>query len=195
MAGPSKNAPRNSSLAQLRIIGGRWRGRKLSFLEVDGLRPTGDRIRETLFNWLMADLVQARVLDLFSGAGSLGFESASRSAAEVVMIERHPKAAEQLCENAKLLQADSVKIVNCDALQWLRSEAEQPFDVVFVDPPFSLDLWSESFELLEAGNYLQPGTAIYVECDRGKALAVPANWRLHREKNAGKVSFRLYYRQ
>lgn len=178
----------------LRIIGGRWRGRKLNFPEVDGLRPTGDRIRETLFNWLMADVPGARVLDLFSGAGSLGLESLSRGACELTMIERHPQAAQQLRDNLKLLQADGAKVVAADAISWLQQNCQQPYDIVFIDPPFSLDLWQTSFELLEAGGYLKSGTAIYVECGRDQSPQVPASWNLQRDKDAGQVSYRLYYK-
>lgn len=190
----AKSNTQAAAKTHVRIIAGRWRGRKLPVAEIDGLRPTGDRIRETLFNWLMSDTPGARVLDLFSGAGSLGLESLSRGASELLMIERHPKAAKQLRDNLKSLDAQGASVIECDAISWLEQSAAQPFDLVFIDPPFSQDLWQASFDKLEAGGYLHSGSAIYVECERNHPLSTPPNWHLHRDKNAGNVSFRLYYR-
>lgn len=193
MARAKPNAPATAQ-THVRIIAGRWRGRKLPVANVEGLRPTGDRIRETLFNWLMGDIAGARVLDLFSGAGSLGLESLSRGASELSMVERHPHAAKQLRENLKTLGAESARVIESDAINWLEQNAAQPYDLVFIDPPFSQDLWQASFDKLEAGGYLHSGSAIYVECERNHPLSTPPNWHLHRDKNAGNVSFRLYYR-
>lgn len=193
MARAKSNAP-TAPQTQIRIIAGRWRGRKLPVANIDGLRPTGDRIRETLFNWLMSDTAGARVLDLFSGAGSLGLESLSRGASELLMIERHPRAAQQLRENLKTLGAEGAKVIESDAISWLGGNPDKPFDIIFIDPPFSQDLWQASFDKLEAGGYLHSGSAIYVECERNHPLSTPPNWHLHRDKNAGNVSFRLYYR-
>lgn len=193
MARAKPNAPATAQ-THVRIIAGRWRGRKLPVANVEGLRPTGDRIRETLFNWLMGDIAGARVLDLFSGAGSLGLESLSRGASELSMVERHPRAAKQLRENLKTLGAENARVIESDAIDWLEQNAAQPYDLVFIDPPFSQDLWQASFDKLEAGEYLHSGSAIYVECERNHPLSTPPNWHLHRDKNAGNVSFRLYYR-
>ena len=184
---------KSSMQSQVSIIAGRWRGRKLPVANIDGLRPTGGRIRETLFNWLMNDIAGARVLDLFSGAGGLGLESLSRGASELTMIERHPLAAQQLRDNLKQLEANGANVITSDAINWLSQPASAPFDIVFIDPPFSQDLWQTSFDKLAAGGYLEPGSAVYVECERSRTLAVPSNWRLHRDKSAGKVSFKLYY--
>jgi len=184
-----------ASPAQLRIIAGRWRGRKLPIADVPGLRPTGDRIRETLFNWLVGDLVGARVLDLFSGAGSLGLESLSRGAAALTLIEQHPTAAKQLHHNLDLLDANSdAVLIQRDAIRWLEQGTDTPFDLVFIDPPFSQNLWQASFEKLEAGGYLASGSAIYIECERERILQIPQNWQLHRQKQAGQVCFSLYHR-
>ncbi len=190
----AKSNTQATGKTHVRIIGGRWRGRKLPVAEIDGLRPTGDRIRETLFNWLMTDTPGARALDLFSGAGSLGLESLSRGAIELLMIERHPKAARQLRDNLKSLNAQGASVIEGDAISWLKQSAPQPFDLVFIDPPFSQNLWQASFDKLEAGGYLHSGSAIYVECERNNSLCTPPNWHLHRDKTAGNVSFRLYYR-
>jgi len=184
-----------ASSAQLRIIAGRWRGRKLPVANLPSLRPTGDRIRETLFNWLMGDIVGARVLDLFSGAGSLGLESLSRGAAALTLIEQHPTAVKQLQQNLELLDASSSAVlIQSDAVRWLQQGAEQPFDLVFIDPPFSENLWQASFEGLETGGYLTAGSAIYIECERERTLQIPDNWQLFRQKRAGQVCFSLYYR-
>ena len=177
----------------LRIIGGQWRGRKLEFASADGLRPTGDRIRETLFNWLMADLPGARCLDAFSGSGALGLEALSRGAGFTQFIESHPQAAQMIADNLKLLGSDKASVERGDCLDWLRQQPPEPFDVVFLDPPFQQDLWPQAIELLQRG-WLTAAAAIYIETPRDHALPIPADWHLHREKHAGDVSYRLYYR-
>ncbi len=140
---------------QLRIIGGLWRGRKLSFPDVDGLRPTGDRIRETLFNWLAPDMQGAHCLDLFSGSGALGLEALSRGADSSLLLEKHPTAARQLKDNLQLLKADNGRVEQVDSLQWLNSaQVSHRFDIVFIDPPFALDLWDEVVAVLESRNWL-----------------------------------------
>ena len=180
---------------QLRIIGGLWRGRKLSFPDVDGLRPTGDRIRETLFNWLAPDIQGAHCLDLFAGSGALGLEALSRGAESSWLLEKHPLAAQQLNNNLQLLQANNGKVEQVDSLTWLnRQPPVQRFDIVFIDPPFALDLWDKIAATLEAGNWLSDAAIIYLEAPRAAHLQLPANWQLHRDKQAGQVSYRLYYR-
>lgn len=180
---------------QLRIIGGLWRGRKLAFPDVDGLRPTGDRIRETLFNWLAPDMVGARCLDLFAGSGALGLEALSRGAATSLLIERNTSAAIQLKANLSLLKAENGTVIQGDALNYLQSQTpEAGFDVVFIDPPFALNLWQVVIDLLESRAYLNAGAAIYIESGLNDSYQVPANWTLHRDKNAGSVHYRLFYR-
>lgn len=181
---------------QLRIIGGLWRGRKLSFPDVDGLRPTGDRIRETLFNWLAPDIQGAHCLDLFAGSGALGLEALSRGAQSSLMLEKHPAAAQQLKANLQLLQADNGRVEQMDSLHWLNSaQVSHRFDIVFIDPPFALDLWDAVVTALETRNWLADEAVIYLEAPRDAQLRLPANWQLHRDKQAGQVSYRLYYRQ
>ena len=188
----SKGSPTN----QLRIIAGMWRGRKLSFPDVEGLRPTGDRIRETLFNWLAPEIQGARCLDLFAGSGALGIEALSRGASESLMIERDPKAAAQLKLNLDLLKATQGRVVVDDALSRLKKgNQDEPYHIVFVDPPFQLDVWQAIVNALEEGHWLADDATIYIESGRDAHYYTPINWQLHRDKNAGAVSYRLFYRE
>jgi 16S rRNA (guanine966-N2)-methyltransferase len=182
------------STNQLRIIGGQWRGRKLLFPNVEGLRPTGDRIRETLFNWLAPDIQGARCLDLFAGSGALGLEALSRGASYSLLLERDYQAAQALKENLHTLKADSRQLLQVDSLKYLASgNPDAPFDVVFIDPPFGLDLWQQVIENLEQGNWLGADACIYLEAPRDYPIVTPTHWHLHRAKQAGQVSYRLYY--
>lgn len=187
-----KRAPDASG--QLRIIGGQWRGRKLQFPAREGLRPTGDRIRETLFNWLQGELPDARCLDLFAGAGALGLEALSRGAAHCTLIEKDAPAAQQLRANIALLQAQNGAVEQADALAWLTQYRGPAFDLVFIDPPFAADLWQATFALLEQRALLSSSSWIYVESPAQLAPPAPANWQSHREKIAGEVCYRLYRR-
>jgi len=180
---------------QLRIIGGQWRGRQLTFTSAEGLRPTGDRIRETLFNWLMPDLPGAHCLDAFSGSGALGLEALSRGAKSAVLIEMNKTAAHQIRENLSLLGCEQAKVERSSSLLWLARQPVEPFDVVFLDPPFQQDLWAEAIDLLERREWLNEGAAIYIETPKHLILEIPLSWNLHREKHAGDVSYRLYYHQ
>ncbi|HFD79196.1 MAG TPA: 16S rRNA (guanine(966)-N(2))-methyltransferase RsmD [Gammaproteobacteria bacterium] len=178
---------------QVRIIAGRWRGRRLAFPEVGGLRPTADRIRETLFNWLTPRLPGASCLDLFAGSGALGFEAASRGAEAVVLVERDRLALAALEANRRRLDAPEVSIVGQSAERYLAG-VPQPFDIVFLDPPFArpglLDACAAS---LAGGGWLKAGARIYVELPaKGAAFEVPDGWRLDRRKRAGQVEYRLY---
>ena len=196
MRKPSSSRPTAPATSQLRIIGGQWRGRKLSFPAVDGLRPTGDRIRETLFNWLAPELPGARCLDLFAGSGALGLEALSRGAGYSLLLERDPSAAQALRANLQLLKAEAGQLVQGDSLGWLRQgNREGKFDLVFIDPPFSLNLWAEVIALLEQGEWLADEATIYLEAPREQLIITPPHWQLHRDKQAGQVSYRLYYRQ
>lgn len=180
----------------LRIIGGQWRGRKLSFVGAEGLRPTGDRIRETLFNWLMPDLPSARCLDVFSGSGALGLEALSRGAATATLLELHPQAAAQIRQHLRLLGCTQGEVVQTNSITWLlQAPRAEGYDVVFIDPPFEQDLWQATVDALEQRNWLNEGAAIYIETPRQLPLLTPAHWHLHREKHAGDVTFRLYYRE
>ncbi|MFD2177148.1 16S rRNA (guanine(966)-N(2))-methyltransferase RsmD [Veronia pacifica] len=179
----------------VRIIGGRWRGRKLPVTNVEGLRPTTDRVKETVFNWLMSDIYQARCMDVFAGSGSLGLEALSRQAGFVTLVEKDPVAARQLTQNLQTLAAKDVNVVNQDALAVLKQQGE-PQDIVFVDPPFRKDLLQEVFSSLEQNGWLTVGSLIYVECEKELAeLPTPTSWSMFKEKTAGQVTFRLYVKE
>lgn len=188
-----------SPVGQVRIIGGRWRSRRLRFPAVDGLRPTGDRLRETLFNWLQPHLPGGHCLDLFAGSGALGFEAASRGAAAVVLVDAEPRVVQALRANCALLAAAAVTVVHGDALEWLArgpsAATPTPFDLVFLDPPFQAAVIASAAARLEAGGWLAPAAWVYIETAVEQAPAtLPANWRLHREQCAGRVNCRLYRR-
>lgn len=179
---------------QVRIIGGRWRSRKVEFIAVPGLRPTPDRVRETLFNWLRDDVVGARCLDLFAGSGALGLEAASRGADYVVLVESDRQACEGLIRNGKLLQAAAVEIVGASVDAFL-SGPSQVFDLVFLDPPFGRGLIAETCKALEAGRWLAPNAKIYVEAERQFGFgALPPDWLPLKDGAAGEVAYRLYQR-
>ena len=187
-----KSPSQATGTSSLRIIGGQWRGRRLSFTAVDGLRPTGDRIRETLFNWLTGELSGACCLDLFSGSGALALEALSRGAASATLLELDPRAARQLAANLDTLQVTNAELVQVDALQWLDRPALRRYQLVFVDPPFASALWEQCLLLLDRHGWLADGAWIYIEQPRNKMTAVPGHWRQRRQKYAGDVSFSLY---
>lgn len=177
---------------QFRIIGGHWRSRHLSFPPgVEGLRPTPDRIRETLFNWLQQKTPGASCLDLFAGSAALAFEACSRGAATVTAIDKHPQVTESISANARLLDCDSLTTITLDSLTWLRNMAgKYQFDIVFLDPPYSLKLLPQCLQLLETGDFLAPGAIIYLEADvRLELLPLASSWRLLKSKKAGHVFY------
>lgn len=178
---------------QLRIIGGEWKRRMLPFASIEGLRPTPDRVRETLFNWLMWDIQNAHVLDLCAGSGALGFEALSRGAANVVMIEPNPTQAKFLKDNIALLKANNCQLKIMTAQQAL-SSLNTTFDVVFLDPPYSLDLWEELAE--QANPLIKENAYIYVEADRDLSqLQLPTSWTLLKETKAGTVRAGLFQKK
>lgn len=191
-AKPVKKA--TAATGQIRLIGGQWRGRKLPVLNSEGLRPTTDRIKETLFNWLMFDIRQSHCLDLFAGSGSLGFEALSRGAAEVVLIEKDAGVAKQLVQNLASLPAAPGQVIHKDALVFLQTPA-RAFDVVFLDPPFHQQLLPQACQLLEANGWLSEDAQIYIEREQTSPLLLPLNWRLLKDKQAGQVSYQLYQRE
>ncbi len=176
----------------LRIIGGAHRGRRLSFPNVKGLRPTADRVRETLFNWLQKDIPDACVLDLFAGSGALGLEALSRGAREVIFIEKTKAAANQLRDNLRSISTgQSFRLYQMDALKWLRT-TEEAFDIVFIDPPFADDLLPEAIHQLEISGCLKPGSWIYCEQPASRTWpTVSPHWRWHRTGQAGQAKFAL----
>lgn len=160
----------------------------------DGLRPTGDRIRETLFNWLTPHLAGARVLDLFAGTGALGLEALSRGAQFVQFTESNPAILKQLHANLVELNAskDEYTLSCSDALQWLQRYEGPAFDLLFIDPPFAKGYWQQCCELLESSQALKPEALIYVESTLETKLMPPPNWQIFRELNAGAVAAKLY---
>ncbi|MDG4551201.1 MAG: 16S rRNA (guanine(966)-N(2))-methyltransferase RsmD [Candidatus Contendobacter sp.] len=182
---------RGGHVNRVRVIAGQWRGRRLEFPNLPGLRPTPDRVRETLFNWLAPVLPGARCLDLFAGSGALGIEALSRGAAEVVFVERQPWAVRALRDNLARLKAENARVEAVDALAWLRQPAT-PFEIVFLDPPFGQGLLEPVCAMLEQNGWLADPAWIYLEAPRDQsAPSLPAPWTIQREKAAGAVAYRL----
>jgi 16S rRNA (guanine966-N2)-methyltransferase len=178
----------------LRIIGGMWRGRKLRFPPSPEIRPTPDRVRETLFNWLGTRVSGARCLDLFAGSGALGLESLSRGAAHVTFVERDGAAARELRSRLSEWGANGAQVDHGDALRFLSGTGD-PFDIVFLDPPFDSDFLTGAAALLEKGGWLAPGALIYVECAARSGLPpLPPTWAATKAKQAGEVGYHLLAR-
>lgn len=180
---------------KLRIIGGEWRSRQLIFYDAPGLRPTPARVRETLFDWLQYDIIHSRCLDLYAGSGALGFEAASRGAKSVVQVENNSEACRALKENAVKLSATQVRIVQSDVFRYLGGDAE-PFDIVFLDPPFGKDLAAQTCHWLEDKGWLSQHAKIYVETERKKNFlgALPSKWQILKSKAASEVAYHLLER-
>lgn len=177
----------------VRIIGGQMRSRKVCFSDVAGLRPSPDRIRETLFNWLQPVLGGARCLDLFAGSGVLGIEALSRGAASVVLVERHAQILSCLREQVAVLELQQrCQVREADVVQWLRGTPEQLYDVIFLDPPYRQGLLAESCELLAGGGWVRAGTRIYLEAERELGVPqLPSGWSLLRSGQAGQTGYFL----
>ena len=185
---------RHSDLSQLRLIGGQWRGRKIAFHAAPGLRPTPDRVRETLFNWLMYDVPGGRCLDLFAGSGALGFEAASRGAKQVVMVDSNAATTRQLQQQVDALQAESIYVVAQTAEEYLQGKPEV-FDVVFLDPPFGQQLLEPAMVRLAQG-WLHAESVLYIETEKTLpemtiAASLPEGYSIVRSKTAGDVGYRL----
>lgn len=186
MAGP-RNSP-----GQLRIIGGVWRSRRIEFDAETGVRPTPDRVRETLFNWLREDIPGARCLDLYAGSGALGFEALSRGSGKVTLVDEDIRIVQQLQANLDRLECRNGEVVWSDAFSFLEAGAGGPFEVVFLDPPFRDHILGECAARLEQSRLLSPGALIYIESDRrDPPVQLPAHWRVTRQRIAGQVAFRL----
>lgn len=175
----------------LRIIGGEWRGRKIRFPPVPAIRPTPDRVRETLFNWLQGVTPGSRCLDLYAGSGALGFEALSRGAAEVVFVDVEPAVVRHLADTLRELGCDRGRVVRVDAAGFL-AQPSGPFDVIFLDPPFAEPVLPEVCRRIEAGGWLKAGGRVYLEC---RAVAgepeLPAGWTLLKSRRAGEVGYHL----
>lgn len=185
-------AARGGGPGRLRIVAGKWRRRLLPVTEVAGLRPTSERIRETLFNWLTPRIDGAHCLDLCAGTGALGFEALSRGAGAATLVESSKKAAHALQQTAALLDATDASIVCADARRWLESAEPRAFDIVFIDPPYAADLHADLCKLLEQRGWLAKDALIYLEHDRRHtAPAVPATWHALKDQTAGNVRYQL----
>jgi 16S rRNA (guanine966-N2)-methyltransferase len=188
----TRPAARNS----VRIIGGSWRGRRVRFPDSPGLRPTPDRVRETLFNWLQHSIAGTRCLDLFAGSGALGLEALSRGAREVVFVEQAFAPADTLAGELKRFEGGTLggprgRIVQMSAERFLAAPGE-PFDVIFLDPPFGLDALPEYVRLIDTGGWAASGGWIYLECARSAGPpAMPPHWNLLKSKSAGEVGYHL----
>ena len=186
----TKNTSPQRNRGRLRIIGGQWKRHTLYFKGGADLRPTPDAIREKLFNWLAPIIEGARCLDLFSGSGALGFEAASRGAAQVILVDNNRQCYEEIKKNRERLGAHQVKVYCEDALEWL-AKNNKTFDIVFIDPPYDSDLARRSIARLQSFQ-LAPGTKVYVETERRQKLTYPKYWEELRSGQAGQVSCRLF---
>ena len=178
--------------SQLRIIGGAWRGRRLPVLSQDGLRPTPDRVRETLFNWLQSLVAGSRCLDLFAGSGALGLEALSRGAAQTTLVDSNRSACKQILLNLQQLDTDNADVLCSDAMSWLDHYRGPGFDIIFLDPPFHGELAEPVMQRLQSRAAIRPGARVYVEQSIHEAtLTIPPDWQILRDKTAGQVRYRL----
>jgi 16S rRNA (guanine966-N2)-methyltransferase len=180
------------SKTKLRIIGGEWRSRQLPVPLLDGLRPTPDRVRETLFNWLAMTLPGAHCGDLFCGTGALGLEALSRGAASCVFVDSSPVVTKQIQQNIHTLACQSAQVVQQSAVQWLTTPPQRPLDIVFLDPPFRQG-WLDKLLPLLAKGWLSTRAWVYIEMEKETPLpTLPPSWQLHKEKTAGQLCYRLF---
>jgi 16S rRNA (guanine966-N2)-methyltransferase len=192
---PQETGIKPSNDGFIRLISGQWRGKKLPVKDKQGLRPTTDRTKETLFNWLMHDIRDAHCLDCFSGSGSLGFEALSRYSQSCTFLELDKQVSKQLQNNLNILKIDNAKVIQIDALHYLKQPADKQYDVVFVDPPFNLGLVQPCIEQLESQGYLNRDALIYVEAEISlTTLQIPNNWSLLKDKTSGQVRYQLFRR-
>lgn len=192
----SNTAKQTTKDGFIRIISGQFRGRKLPVKDIQGLRPTTDRLKETVFNWLMQDTRDAKVLDCFAGSGGLGFEALSRFAKTATFIELDPRAALQIQQNIDTLKLANATVMQGNSINILTTKPDHSeYDLVFVDPPFRMNLAAQCCTLLEENNWLTENAVIYVEVENElTGFSVPQNWHLVKEKAAGQVLCRVYHR-
>ena len=182
---------RGSPSGRLRIVAGKWRSRLLPVADDPGLRPTSERIRETLFNWLASSIEGSRCLDLYAGSGALGLEALSRGAGEVVFVEYSASAIAVLQESVTALDASGARVRKLDAISYLHGKPER-FDIVFLDPPFAADLLKDLCRLLDERHWLAAGARVYLEQDHDRALPrLPDGWTVLKQKTAGNVRYTL----
>ena len=187
-----KNKKATAPIGNIRIIAGKWRSRKINVIDHDGLRPTTNRIKETVFNWLQMHLPGAYVLDAFSGTGSLGLEALSRGAQHCQFNELSANAVQMLKQNIESLEADELsKVTVQDAKSLFSIKAPRAMDVVFLDPPFDLNIYETCFELMQQNDWVGDGSLVYCESARRLDINIPAHWEIKKEKTAGQVCSRL----
>jgi len=180
-------------VGKVRIIGGQWRSRHITFPVSPGCRPTHDRVRETLFNWLSPYIAGANCLDLFAGSGALGFEALSRGAKHLTFVDHSKAAIDALKKNAALLKTDKVEIILGDCLKQIPLLSHAPFDIVFLDPPFGQGLVEQSAEMFEQNNIVREKAFVYVEAESGLSrLPVPTHWKVFREKKTRSLVYYLF---
>ena len=190
MTRPASKKTAPAAPNRLRIVGGLWRGMRIDFPAIEAIRPSPDRVRETLFNWLQAQIVGTRCLDLFAGSGALGIEALSRGASEVTFVDREPQVGRHLTQTLQRLGATGASVEIEEATRFL-NRPPRPFDVVFLDPPFASALLQAAFTRLPQG-WLSPEAHIYVECPADTPLPpLPAGWSVYRSKQAGQVGYHL----
>ena len=190
-----KAVPAHGGQGQLRIIGGQWRSRQFDFPMAHGLRPTPNRVRETLFNWLAPYVEGAKVLDVFAGSGALFLEALSRGAGSALALDLNSAAINSLRGHLLTLRCDNGQLLQTDALRHLEQQPATPFDLVFLDPPFSQGLLLPACTLLEEKGWLASDAWVYTESENPpSSLGLPGNWRLHREQKAGQVYYALWER-
>lgn len=190
MSRTQKGKKTSSRESTLRIIAGEWRGRKVSFHAAEGLRPTNDRVRETVFNWLMHEIPDARCLDLFAGSGALGFEALSRGASQVIMVELNKSVANEIKKNLSDLNANNATVIQKDAIKWLaESTPKHPFDVIFLDPPFNQELLIKVIPQLKENLWLKQEGWLYIELENKAEALEPIKpfIDIKKEKNYGQV--------
>ena len=188
---PSATGSRSHTNSKLRIIGGRWRRRNLEFLNLPGIRPTPNRVRETLFNWIALDIEGAKCLDLFAGSGALGFEALSRGAAAATLIEIEPRVCAQLESEITRFGATGVEVITADAHTFLK-QASGAYDIIFIDPPFGAGLAQEALALIALNSrILSPASLIYVEQETDANITPPTGFSVLRQKQTPEVLYAL----
>ncbi|MCT6698769.1 16S rRNA (guanine(966)-N(2))-methyltransferase RsmD [Rheinheimera sp. 4Y26] len=193
---PAANAPTHNGPGFVRIISGQWRGRRLPVLNAQGLRPTTDRVKETLFNWLMQDTAGCTVLDCFSGSGSLALEALSRHASFATLLELDKTAVKQLQQHLQTLKCNNAEVIAGSCLVYLQQAPKRQYDLVFLDPPFRQNLLLPCATLLEQQPWLSNDALIYVECEKELPVSqLPAHWRPIKQSIAGQLAYRLYQRE
>ncbi len=178
---------------EIRVIGGKFRGRKLPVVALTGLRPTSDRVKETVFNWLQFDIGGSRCLDVFAGSGALGFEALSRGAKEVVFLEKSLEAVSQLKCNSDFLKLSNAEILLTDSLSFLQTSPERDFDIVFIDPPFKQNLMPDTLDLLFSNRWINEQSWLYLEQEKDLEWPVlPSGWICYREKATSQVKYGIF---